>query len=427
MQKIKMFVKVSYFLAVILLLCFPMFSLVPASPTINPKEVGNLEEPIDSFSATTTSRKNTMDNNQEVSDKYYFISPTEKHQESIKEENSKAIMSESLLSLLSTTPKDQWEEKTVRLIVVYDKKVSPTLRFSSNSMYGVKMLKSLPIVYIKATLNEAQRLMTLRGIKGVYLDRYIQFIDPSWKNTESMTETYPSEAYIGARYLQKLGINGSGIKIAIIDTGIDKTHPDLDDMDNDPSTNDPKIIAEQSFVDFDFDGTNDTDDSDQVGHGTHCAGIAAANGLLKGVAPGAYLMNARALDARGWAYVSWVVNAIDWAVNNGADIISMSIGWAPSDVIALLNEASNNAWERGTMVVVAAGNSGPSLTTISSPGMASRALTVGASNILNLTTNWSSRGPSTNNVIDPDVLAPGEDIFSTVPQNGYKAYSGTSM
>ncbi|UJG40426.1 MAG: S8 family serine peptidase [Candidatus Heimdallarchaeum aukensis] len=336
------------------------------------------------------------------------------------------ILSSSVLSELERTPKNRWQSQMVKLIVTFDPSYSDvkhTLSFS----YGAEILDNIPVAFVTTSLDNVFSLSTLSGVKGLYLDQYYQFIDPSWKQLDESVLTYPSEAYIGARALLDLGITGSGIKIAIVDTGIDKYHSDLDDFDNDPSTNDPKVIAEMSFIDYDNDGINDTDAMDEFGHGTHCAGIAAANGSLQGVAPGAYLINARALDAFGGAYVSWVVNAIDWAVSQGADVISMSIGWMPGDIVQLLNDASDAAWESGSMVVVAAGNSGPSSGTISSPGMASRAITVGASDMFNGTTYWSSRGPSTNGLIDPDVIAPGAGILSTIPNNMYEVYSGTSM
>jgi len=352
------------------------------------------------FADTTTNFLSTS-----VLDKYQAPSSSKPH-----------ILSSSVLSELEQTPKNSWKNQIVRLVISFDpssKDVQQTLTFS----YGATVLSNIPIAFVTTTLNNVFELSTLSGVKGVYLDQYYQFVDPSWKQMDENVLTYPSEA----------GITGSGIKIAIIDTGIDKYHSDLDDFDNDPSTNDPKVIAEMSFIDYDNDGINDTDAMDEFGHGTHCAGIAAANGSLQGVAPGAYLINARALDAFGGAYVSWVVNAIDWAVSQGADVISMSIGWMPGDIVQLLNEASDAAWESGSMVVVAAGNSGPFSGTISSPGMASRAITVGASDMFNGTTYWSSRGPSTNGLIDPDVVAPGAGILSTIPYNMYEVYSGTSM
>jgi len=367
---------------------------------------------------------NSANNNfADVSSNFFSTSVLDKYQ--APSQSKPQIISNSVLSELERTPKKLWKNQMVRLVISFDpssKDVEQTLTF-----YGATVLSNIPVAFVTTSLANVFALSTLSGVKSVYLDRYYQFIDPSWKQIDENVLTYPSESYIGARALLDLGITGSGIKIAIVDTGIDKYHSDLDDFDNDPSTNDPKVIAEMSFIDYDNDGVNDTDAMDELGHGTHCAGIAAANGSLQGVAPGAYLINARALDASGGAYVSLVVNAIDWSVSQGADVISMSIGWMPGDIVQLLNEASDAAWESGSIVVVAAGNSGPFSGTISSPGMASRAITVGASDMFNGTTYWSSRGPSTNGLIDPDVIAPGAGILSTIPNNMYEVYSGTSM
>lgn len=336
------------------------------------------------------------------------------------------VVSESLRSKFETIPKRYWSSTSVSVIVSFNSSYYSTQQ-KLRDYYQAHILNVLPMAFVTTTLSQAAELFNLDGIKNIYLDTYQQFVNPKWNTTESKLMVYPSETYIGARTLLELGIDGTGVKIAIIDTGIDKTHPDLDDIDNNPETDDPKVIAEQSFVDYNHDGVNDTDANDNNGHGTHCAGIAAANGTIVGIAPGAYLLNAKALDAHGMSYVSWVLNAINWALINGADVISMSIGWGSGDVIRLLNEAVDAAWEAGAIVVVAAGNSGPLPSSITSPGMSSRALTVGATDMFNGTTFWSSRGPSINGMIDPDVVAPGSNILSTIPGNSYAIYSGTSM
>ncbi|MHA1852981.1 MAG: S8 family serine peptidase, partial [Candidatus Heimdallarchaeaceae archaeon] len=213
-----------------------------------------------------------------------FESALERYNTNI--DHTQAFISDSLAAKLQNTPKSLWSSQIVRVIITYDAssfRVKQTLRFS----YDGQFLEKLPIAYITTSLSKVSELYNLPGIKSIYLDRYYQFLDPSWKNLDAQVLTYPSEAYVGARALLDLGIDGSGIKIAIVDTGIDSSHPDLDDFDNNPATNDPKVIAEASFIDYDFDGVNDTGVMDEFGHGTHCAGIAAANGTLKGIAPGA--------------------------------------------------------------------------------------------------------------------------------------------
>ena len=332
-------------------------------------------------------------------------------------------LSRSLMELFQTTPKFMWDSVQVKLLISFNshqKMNNPVF-----SKYEPELMNSIPIAIVKTSLESVNDVKSIPGVKGVFLDEHIPFIEEDWNSFD--VATFPSENIIGARYLQDIGVNGSGVTIAILDTGIDKTHPDLDDIDNDDSTEDPKIILEASFIDFDDDNINDTSPMDDHFHGTHVAGIAAGNGYLKGIAPGAYLMNGKVLDKTIGGYTSWIVKGIDWAVSNGADIISMSLGGLPGDSDPLFEEAINAAWENGVMVVVSAGNSGPEPNNISSPGMESRTLTVGASNVYNDVAFFSSRGPSPNGIIDPDIVAPGRSILSLKPGGGYTIASGTSM
>ena len=138
----------------------------------------------------------------------------------------------------------------------------------------------------------------------------------------------------------------------------------------------PKIVAGYNFV----DGTDDP--LDDQGHGTHCASIAAGNGSLKGVAPDASLMAYKVLDADGSGSEDDIVAGIDKAVSDGADVISLSLG-GYGDPDDALSTAVDNAVKAGVVVVVAAGNDGPTNATINSPGCARRALTVGAINKAN--------------------------------------------
>lgn len=158
-----------------------------------------------------------------------------------------------------------------------------------------------------------------------------------------------------------LSYKGDGIKIAIIDHGIDTTHPDLDDIDDIPSTNDPKVILEH-----DFTGEGITTDTDPFGHGTSVAGVAAGTGYVSkenlsdnswfiGVAPKAFLFNYRVFNSSGYANTEWVIQAINWAVSNGSDIINISGGIsANGDGTHPISIAADNAVENGVVVVVAA-------------------------------------------------------------------------
>ncbi len=222
------------------------------------------------------------------------------------------------------------------------------------------------------------------------------------------------------------GVTGAGVKVAVIDTGIDYTHPDLGGCFGAAC----RVIGGYDFVNL------DSDPRDDQGHGTHVAGIIAANGTLKGVAPGATLLAYKVLDAFGSGYTSDVIAGLEQAVLDGADVANLSLGGggSPSDPGS---QALDNATAAGMLSVVAAGNSGYSYQTIQSPGVARTALTVGATDKSWQMADFSSRGYVLDGdqfVMKPEVVAPGVDIRSTVPTTGvhgdptgYKILSGTSM
>ena|GEM_PF-6406882 len=254
------------------------------------------------------------------------------------------------------------------------------------------------------------------------------------QSSDTLPQLYESVSLIGAPNLWELGINGSGFKIAILDTGIDPSHPDF------IVGNESKIISMASFVDYDFDGVPDELPIDGHGHGTHCAGIASGVGgyleIIKGVAPGAKLLVGKVLSDEGYGYTSWIIRGIEWAVASGADVISMSLGGTATTSYDPLVATVNWATKQGVVVVIAAGNSGPSYFTVASPGVASTAITVGAVNKVLGIASFSSKGPTPNATLKPDVVAPGVSIASSrawgtymgSPASVYHVYaSGTSM
>ena len=219
----------------------------------------------------------------------------------------------------------------------------------------------------------------------------------------------------------------SDVVVAVIDTGIDANHIDLDGG---------KVIGWKDLV------RSKTDPYDDNGHGTHVSGIIAGTGegnsSYKGVASGAALVGIKVLDRRGSGSMSTVDAGIDWAIQNkdvyGIKVINLSLGTSTSSAgTDSTSIAVNSASASGIAVVVAAGNSGPAKYTIGSPGAASEAITVAAmadvgENGFNLA-DFSSRGPTADGRIKPDISAPGYNI--TAPKanstNGYVTYSGTSM
>jgi len=266
---------------------------------------------------------------------------------------------------------------------------------------------------------DRQRIAGLPQVKGVYPDYQVQAM---------LDESVP---LIGAPEVwamtdaHGLPVTGKGIRVAVIDTGIDYTHPDLGGCFGAGC----KVAAGYDFV------NKDADPMDDNGHGTHCAGIVAANGTIRGVAPDATLYAYKALNSGGSGRSSDIIAAVEHAADpdsdpssdDSVDVISMSLGGSgtPDDPMALAVDAAVDA---GVTVVVAAGNDGPGYQTVSSPGVARKALTVGATNKSDQMADFSSRGPITEyyNLIKPNVVAPGVSINSTF-RGGYEALSGTSM
>lgn len=199
---------------------------------------------------------------------------------------------------------------------------------------------------------------------------------------------------------------GNGIKVCILDTGIDKSNSDL----NNP-------LKEYDFF------NKDNDASDDNGHGTHVAGIiSSSDNTYKGVAPKVELLIGKVVGSDGRGSLSDVIEGIRWCTNNGADIISMSLSTDDDYKDAcdrdLLAESSNWAVDQGVVVVASAGNKGR--IGGGSPGCASKVISVGASSSSGRLYSFSS---VTNEV---DVLAPGY-VTSTYLNNQFRSLRGTSM
>ncbi|MDF9796135.1 subtilisin [Catalinimonas alkaloidigena] len=197
---------------------------------------------------------------------------------------------------------------------------------------------------------------------------------------------------------------GMGIKVAILDTGIDYNHPDLKD----------NYRFGISFID------DESSPMDYNGHGTHCAGTVAAaiNGEgVVGVAPSAYLYAVKVLSRTGSGAWSNLIAGIDWCINKkNMDIISMSLGAssAPSAVETICLAA----WKKGAILVAAAGNSGGP---VGAPALFPSVIAVSAIDNTNTLASFSCRGS------EVELCAPGVNVLSTKAGGGYVKYSGTSM
>ena len=281
----------------------------------------------------------------------------------------------------------------------------------------------IPSVAADLTPKQIDEIASLDNVSYIEYDGLVHIhlntARPSFGVNQAVREFHVTGSRNG--YVRRYTRND--VVIAVIDTGIDTTHVDLADG---------KVIGW-------FDVVNGrATPYDDEGHGTHVSGIAAGAGIGKwkyrGVAFGAALVGVKVLDATGSGSFSQVIAGVQWCVDNRKSynirVINMSIG-GPSN--QPLKDAINNAVNAGIAVCVSAGNEGPGRGTIGSPGDAEEAITVGAMADLGKNgfylANFSSRGPTSDGRIKPDICGPGVDIMAaranTVDQ--YIAFSGTSM
>lgn len=322
-------------------------------------------------------------------------------------------------------------EKRVRLIIWLKEGANPE---SLGSKFRVvRRLNSINALVVELDRGWLHSL-PLEQIEAVRLDRRVRIL---------REEAIP---LIQADLAALSFGNGSGIRIGIIDTGIfnhtEFQHPN-------------RIVAQQCFCSpipglrggCCPDGTSHDDNAtDDEGHGTHVAGIAAGK---RGVAREAELIAVKVLDSQGIGWDSDVAAGIEWAVAQGAHIVSLSLGVGYDEYLDCYELASAQVVEavariNKTLVVVAAGNDGPNSSTIASPGCAKSALTVGASYDTSYKlvdylvcrdqevraddiACYSSRGPTKDGRIKPDLVAPGSIVNSTTLNDLYAERAGTSM
>ncbi|AXG81006.1 S8 family peptidase [Streptomyces paludis] len=269
-----------------------------------------------------------------------------------------------------------------------------------------------PALGTEPTSKTARRLDG--GIGKIWLDAKVEV---------SLDVSVPQ---IGAPEVWRSGYDGAGVKVAVLDTGVDAGHPDLAG----------RIAESVSFV------PGETV-RDGHGHGTHVASTvagsgAASDGRRKGMAPGAELLIGKVLADDGRGQTSWILGGMEWAAKSGAKIVSMSLGGTatgPSDVLSeTVDELSAST---GALFVIAAGNAGPGEQSLGTPGIADSALTVGAVDASDRLASFSSRGPRLgDSAVKPEITAPGANItaaraagttMGTPVDDNYTSANGTSM
>ncbi|MFF3379586.1 S8 family serine peptidase [Streptomyces sp. NPDC002680] len=323
----------------------------------------------------------------------------------------------------------------VPLIVTFKGKKAPSMTPFTGA--GARMGRALPVVNGKAMRSVKKRgtdfwdTVTDTGADAFTASTAVEKVWLDGRRKASLDKSVPQ---IGAPTAWAAGYDGTGVKVAVLDTGIDTTHPDLASQ----------VVAEQDFT------GSESGTADRFGHGTHVASITAGTGAksggkYKGVAPGAKLLNGKILDDGGWGSDSGIIAGMEWAVAQGADIANLSLGSTDSPGIDPLEETVNRlSAESDTLFVIAAGNEGLEGDfgegTVGSPGSADAALTVGAVDKADQLGDFSSRGPRVGDGgVKPDLTAPGAAITAAAasgsllerskpsPAPGYLTIGGTSM
>jgi serine protease AprX len=277
------------------------------------------------------------------------------------------------------------------------------------------------------TKKQIEAFQSIPFVKQIEMDMPVQAFMNTASSSFGVTKARNDFGLSGNSDGSLSSYSKNDVVVAVIDTGIDGSHVDLDGG---------KVIGWRDFV----NGRSTAYDDN--GHGTHVAGISSGSGdgnsNYRGAAYGSALVGIKVLDRNGSGSFSTITAGIDWAIQNkstyGINIINLSLGSsASSDGTDSASTAVNNAANNGIVPLVAAGNSGPARYTIGSPGAAEKAITVGAmADVGEMGFNiasFSSRGPTKDGRTKPDIVSPGVRITAADANtgSGYVALSGTSM
>jgi len=303
-----------------------------------------------------------------------------------------------IVTLLSGTAYS--EEPRRDVIIGFHQMPIPSEKASIHSEGGVVKHEYRLIPAVSASLSE-------QAIDNMRKNPRVAYIEDDLILTIATSEYVNSTgvSHIGCEMAHNNGIDGTGVKVAVIDTGIDYTHEDLD-------------ANYKGGYDFVFNDPDPFDDSN-ISHGTHVAGIIAAerNGIgVVGVAPNASLYAVKVMGGSGHGLESWVIAGIEWAVENDMDVVVMSFGTSMDS--QSLRKACRNASDAGVLLVAAAGNTPGE--NVSYPAKYDSVIAVTATDLNDGQASFSI-GP------EVELAAPGVDITSTTSGDGYGNLSGTSQ
>jgi len=300
--------------------------------------------------------------------------------------------------------------QTARFIVSFKPQVGQIERTQAVNMAGGHVTSQFGII------NSAAAEIPVRQVEMLRRNPDVASVEEDAQVTAS---DLSADIQILANLTWAIGTNGTGVRLAILDTGISTSNPEFAG----------RIVACHTEV----QGTSSCEDDN--GHGTHVAGIAGAAGIntaARGVAPNVQFLEDKVLDSNGGGSISQIIAGIQWAINNGAKVISMSLSTSPADnggtssncdaSFSSLSSAVRNAVADGVTVVAAAGNSGGQ--GMGAPGCLSSVIAVGAVDSTDTLASFSSVGAGMK---DHGIVAPGVNIYSTWLLSSYKTLSGTSM
>ena len=329
-----------------------------------------------------------------------------------------------------------WVDEEGRLSVIVDFDHTPTSEDSLMlaTSVGFQQQWELPLIDALAGTIPTDEISTASRLSGVVMIELDGILEIAM---DSVVEVHGVDIV-----WQETGYTGAGSTVAIIDTGIDGAHVGLDDLDDDNSTNDPKVIAFYDAVNAPG-STNGTEvfPYDDQGHGSHCAGITAGTGApdydFVGVAPQANLVGVKVLNSEGSGSFATVMAGMQWTVDHRYEFniraASMSLGgpgaieWTSSEEDSV-NRMGNEMMRAGVALFIAAGNSAVSAQ-IGTPGSAEDVITVGALDKDTKIAVYSSQGPTEEGRIKPNIAFVGSSVMSVAYNSGdqYTSMSGTSM
>lgn len=298
------------------------------------------------------------------------------------------------------------DQSTDQVLVKFKQNVSETDQ--QKTIEGLTITRERKVERLNIQVVKTSKDQVAAVVQKLKQNPKVEYAEPDFKAQafEDPNDSYYSQQWglpkIKAVEGWAVSLGSSDVDIAIVDTGVDSTHPDLSG----------KVVSRANF-------TTDSD-ADGNGHGTHVAGIAAAltnnNQGIAGVNGNSRLISVKVLDNSGSGYYSWIANGITWAVDNGAEVINLSLGGSSSS--QALQDAINYASSKGVVIVAAAGNSSSS--GASYPAYYSPVLAVAATDSNDNKASFSNYGSWV------DIAAPGVSIISTY-KGGYSKLSGTSM